>query len=479
MIKRFLLGAILLGLLTAFGGGAPEAALILLDDRERVSVNADGTAVTTDECTYLIKNYDGLRRMRSLRMHYNADYGSLEVTALSITKPDGRRIVLDPGKLSTVAVEDSQMESAIFDPAHKVLCVNVPGLEIGDTLEVATVEKLTKPRMPGEWSGIAVMQADHPIRSYEYTVELPEGKPLRAVCVKDEVPGTLKSGTREEKGRKIYWWRATDVPQAVPENAMPPMYSCTQRVLLSTVGTWEEVSRWYHRLCAPRLAAVSDGMRAKVAELTAGKRDGLEKIHALFQFVSQNIRYTGITDEESAPGYEPHDVSRTFERRHGVCRDKAALLAAMLDLAGFKAFPVLFMAGAPKDKEVPNIYFNHAITGVEMPDGSTLLMDATFETTAELFPAYLAGDPFLPAKETGGKLDTAPPVKAENNLLEIATEMAPDGAGGKTIVTAMKFTGVYDQMYRAAFSRWTWNETADFFAAKLRKIFPEIGRAHV
>ena len=85
-------------------------------------------------------------------------------------------------------------------------------------------------------------------------------------------------------------------------------------------------------------------MEAKARELAAGKSTQ-EIIEALFTFVSQEIRYMGITTEEEAPGYEPHDVSITFENRYGVCRDKAALLASMLRIAGVDAFPVIIMAG--------------------------------------------------------------------------------------------------------------------------------------
>ena len=62
----------------------------------------------------------------------------------------------------------------------------------------------------------------------------------------------------------------------------------------------------------------------KVEELPLEKIE--QKKLPLFQFVSQDIRYMGITTEEEAPGYEPHDVAITFENRYGVCRDKAALL---------------------------------------------------------------------------------------------------------------------------------------------------------
>lgn len=446
---------------------APEAALILLNDREYVTVNADGTSTSTDECVYRILNYKGLKQLQTLRFHFNSTYSTFQVTHLAIIKSDGRRITVDPEKNSAVSTESSQLSSAIFDPANKVMTVTVPGLEIGDTLEVTTVEKEIKTRLPGEFSDIAVMQADFPIEKYEYTIDMPAGKPLY-YCLKDEVPGTMTFSKTEKGQRTIYSWQARNVPAAVPEVAMPPMYTCTQRILTSTVKSWEDISRWYDRLCAPHLAKVNDAMKNKTAELISGKKSDMEKITALFQFVSQQIRYTGVTAEDDAPGYEPHDVDQTFNQKHGVCRDKAALLTAMLRLAGFKSYPVLFMSGSPKDKEIANIYFNHAIVAVEKDDGQYILMDPTFETTTELFPGYLAGDPFLVAKPQGETLRTAPPVKAENNLLQVNTAAGKDSAEME-----IKFSGIYDNMYRSAFSEWTPENIHAFFAGVLNEILPD------
>ena len=395
-MKKFFLWLSIFCVILCGSAGTPEAAIILEDDREEVIVNPDGTSTTVDKCVYRIVNHYGVQKMRELNLHYNSDYGSLQVTHLALVKPDGRRLVLDHAGLSTIATESSQLSSSIFDPAQKILSVSVPGLEAGDILEVTTLEKQTKSRLPGHWSDIAVLQADFPINRYEYIVNMPSALPLAGICVKDEVPGTLTRSTVRKNDRIIYTFTAENVPQAIPEPAMPPMYTCTQRVLVSTVKSWEDISRWYDRLCTPHLEKVNDAMRQKTAELIAGKKNEAEKIMALFQFVSQQIRYTGVTDEESAPGYEPHDVDRTFNQRHGVCRDKAALLTAMLRLAGFKAFPTLFMAGSPKDSEVANIYFNHAIVAVETAAGQYQLMDPTDESTTELFPAYLAGFPICP-----------------------------------------------------------------------------------
>lgn len=473
-MKKFLCFAAAILLLTLHGAAKtfPDADVVLLDDQETVTYQTDGTDERTDFCRYQILTYKGLKEMRTLEMHYNSTYGSLKVTQLELTKADGRTVKLDPAKLAKSGIDSSQMQSRIYDPAQKRLAVTVPDLEVGDILTVATRRRTLKPRLPGQWSDICVMQADFPILNYQYTVNAPAIKPLLATAVKDPVPGTLTHSRETQGDRIIYRWHARNVPQALPEPAMPELYTCCQRVLVSTVGKWQDISRWYDALCAPRLAKVNAAMRRKTAGLTAGKTTEMAKITALFQFVSQQIRYTGITDEEHAPGYEPHDVDQTFDRRHGVCRDKAALLVAMLRLAGIKAYPTLFMSGVPKDPEVPNIYFNHAIVAAEV-NGKYVLMDPTFETTRELFPSYLAGDSFLVAKPDGDTIHTAPPVKAESNLLTINTtaELAADGR--LTGKITLDFTGVYDQMYRAAFSEWDPDKIRDYLHSHLRNVLPD------
>ena len=99
------------------------------------------------------------------------------------------------------------------------------------------------------------------------------------------------------------------------------------------------------------------GNEADGADLTAGAATDMDKIKALFYFVSNKIRYMGITPEKDRPGFEPHDVCITFDKKYGVCRDKAALLVSMLRLAGLNAYPVLVSVGTHKDAEVPDPVF--------------------------------------------------------------------------------------------------------------------------
>ena len=164
---------------------------------------------------------------------------------------------------------------------------------------------------------------------------------------------------------------------------MPSFASVAQSVLVSTAKSWEDVSRWYWNLCLPHLEATNEAISNKVAEIVKSLDGEDEKIRAIFKFVSQEIRYMGLTLEEESPGYAPHDVHVTFDNRYGVCRDKAALLVAMFRIAGIKAYPVLISVGPKMDADVPLPYFNHAIVAVETSNGGEgggcMLMDPTNE----------------------------------------------------------------------------------------------------
>lgn len=449
----------------------PDADSVLVYDLEEITYQPDGLGTGTDDFYQKVLNESGRKQLRELSFRYNSTYEKLEVLTVEIIRPDGKIAKIDPAS-GRETIDASQMGSNIYDPANKVFTIAVPGLEIGDMLHVKSRETTLKARIPGQWSGYNVLQADVPFLYYEVRINAPESRPLAAKAIKDEVPGTVSFQEKRENGRILYTWIARNVPQVIPEPGMPPMYTTVQRLLTSTAKDWKEISRWYYQVSRPRLDAVTPAIRAKTAELIRNCRTPEEKIMALFQFVSQQVRYMGITAESEAPGYEPHDVSMTFDRRYGVCRDKAALLVSMLELAGFKAFPVLFLAGDPKDDEVPNNYFNHAITAVELAPGKYQLMDPTYETTTELLPAAMSNMSYLVAKPEGETLLRSATVPAEANLLRVSTTAVITPAGKLSGESVLRFEGINDQIYRDAFSRWQPDYRRQFFAAQVKRAIP-------
>ena len=177
-------------------------------------------------------------------------------------------------------------------------------------------------------------------------------------------------------------------------------------------------------------------------------------VRALFDFVSREVRYMGAMAESEAPGYEPHDVSLTFDNRYGVCRDKAALLVAMLRMAGIDAWPVLINVGPRKDPQVPQPYFNHAIVAADSGDPADpyLLMDPTSETTRSLLPEYLCEMSYLVARDEGEGIRETPPLPVEQNLLRAETVYTLHADASADVTTTLSFAGVNDAAYRGYFA---------------------------
>ena len=176
----------------------PDANTVLLDDTEYIRYNPDGSSVATDKFSYRILTEKGRDDLRTLAFSFHSSYEKVSVTELSVTKPDGRIIRLEPDNLSVTTIDHSQMSVRIYDPNSKQLSITIPNLEVGDTLNVSVEEKNFKSRIPGQWSGFAVLQSNCPVLNYTYTIDAPAERPLRSIAVKDEIKGTL-TYSRTEK----------------------------------------------------------------------------------------------------------------------------------------------------------------------------------------------------------------------------------------------------------------------------------------
>jgi len=452
----------------------PDSDYVLIDDFIQIEYQPDGTSETWDDTAVKILTEKGKRANRTLSLSFNISYGTNRFTRVQVIKPDGTVNEIDIATQSKVMVDPGQMSSNIYNPNSKVLKLSVPGLEIGDTLRYIAHRIKTKTVVPDTWSDYQVFEHTSPIERTTYQVIAPKALPLAKIALKAEIPGTVSFNelTSEDGDQIVYTWEVKDVPRMFDEPNMPKRYTVVQRLLVSTIETWEDLSKWYWELCLPRLETTTPEMEAKANDLPEGCTNTLDKIEAIFNFVSQDIRYMGITTEEEAPGYEPHDVSITFENRYGVCRDKAALLAAMLRIVNVEAFPVIIMAGPKKDEEVPQPFFNHAVTAALGDNGEYVLMDSTDENTKDIFPSYLQNMSYLVARPEGETLLTSPIIPATDNLLKISSTGSLDGTGTLTAQSTLAFEGINDTVYRGYFSKIKPEERKRFFEGHLKKSMP-------
>ena len=451
----------------------PDADLVYLDDVTRIEYAPDGSYTSESDERILALTDKGRRALRSTTLYVSRRYGDAEFVKVEIIGTNGVARAVDFRKTLKEATDNSSTSANIYDPLDRKITCAVQGIEVGEVRRVVTRESVKKPRMRDAFATSALMESTHPIVHALFEVVTPPGRPIANVKLRHPLEGTVKRLPDETlpDGRTRMRWEARNVPQAFPEPDMPSFSSVAQKLLVSTTKSWEDVSRWYWKLCLPRLEATNQAMTNKVAELLKGCATEPEKIRALFKFVSQEIRYMGLTLEDESPGYAPHDVHITFDNRYGVCRDKAVLLVAMFRIAGIDAYPVLIYVGPKMDEDVPLPYFNHAIAAVAQAGKGFLLMDPTNENTKDLLPAYLMDRSYLVAHPDGIPLKVVPVKPARENAFcaETSGTLEPDGSA--LMRTSATFGGVND-LYRGGFVKKTPKERRRVFETVLRAVYP-------
>lgn len=434
---------------------------------------ADGTGECQDEEFVKVLTEKGKRANRTISQSFMLPYSTVEVVRLEVVKPDGQVVPVDVPANAKETIDDSQMSMNIYDPNMRVLRVNIPKVEIDDVVHSVTRQTIERPYMPGEFAEESVLEGQGYIRHLSYEVHAPPDRPLKRIALRDEIPGTVQSSTQTNaEGELVYDWEVANVPRMFDEPSMPPYEMVLQRLLVSTTPDWQAVSKWYWELSKPHLDATTPEMKKTVDELIAGAETDLDKVKAVFYHVSKKIRYMGLTPEKDRPGFEPHDVKLTFDKKYGVCRDKAALLVSMLQEAGLNAYPVLISVGMKRDAEVADPFFNHAIVGVELKPGDYVLMDPTDENTRELLPYYDCDQSYLICRPDGEKLMTSPIEPPAKNMMRVKTTGVLGADGALEAKSELWFEGVNDDSYRNAFAHMKPDDKRRFFEQRLKQAMP-------
>lgn len=450
----------------------PDADSVLVEGLDETYYNSDGTYVSENSNTIKILTEKGRREESVISLSYNARYGSAKIVELKVTGLDGIVRDVDFSKTTKEATDNSSVSANIYDPMDRKIVCTIPGLKVGEVIFYRTRRETKKPRVKDNYADIFVFEWTCPILKQTVRIIAPKDRPLKRMAIRNPINNVKYSSKILSDGRTEHIWVALDSPQAFAEPDTPPLYKLVQNLYVSTAEDWQTISKWYWDLCVPHLSKTTSAISNQVSKIVAScgeKVSDYDKISAIYKWVAQEVRYMGLTMEETSPGYAPHDVNITFDNRYGVCRDKAALLTAMLRIAGFEAYPVLIHAGAKMDNEVPLPYFNHAITAVRAPGNKKadkagyILMDPTDESSRDIMPAYLGDRSYLVATPFGETLHVSNVPPALKNSLDVVSEGSFEKDGSILVKSVIKFKGLNDNAYRHGLLKMTSDNRRRFF----------------
>jgi len=352
----------------------PDANGLIVFEDTRTVFQEDGSSTSREHALVKVLTDKGKQMFATRKLPYHKRYSTVNVLLARVIKKDGRVVPVPKESMKDGTMAETQAMN-ILEENFRRINVTFPGLEVGDSIEM-DVESISQPIVKGHYNDIMLFQSGEPILRKEVVIDGPASNPLRFVVRNGKV-----DSSRETKGdRIIYRWKVSDSPKVQEEMAMVPITDIGVKVVASTFKDWKGLSRYGASLNAGKTEP-SEAMTTKVKELTAGLTTDKEKIMAIFRYVSQKIRYMGSSMDLGA-FIEPHAASYTFEKQYGVCRDKSLLMMTMLKEIGVDSYDTIINVSQQTEKEIPVIYFEHAICAVVLKDGRIIYMDPTLELSS-------------------------------------------------------------------------------------------------
>jgi hypothetical protein len=273
---------------------------------------------------------------------------------------------LGPGREAEASREEAT-ETALNAESYsdvRTIALTAPEAHVGDVVAAEWLSDGPLP-FPFEWwqpslRGLALARG-------ECRVQLPKGWELRwraTGLTLRELPAPSEGGRGFAVGPLAGRGEEPEAPQGSfdqPLVAFRFLDPSSKR----TFEDWNHIAGWYFGLSAPAFAA--DQVPGELVARASG-REPLERLRAAAHEVQKAIRYEAI--ELGARKWEPSPAGDTWSRRYGDCKDKAVLLAAVLEAQGIRARPVLTCTRNARDidPEWPDPHqFNHCIVAIEWP----------------------------------------------------------------------------------------------------------------
>lgn len=368
---------------------------------------------------------------RQYAFQYQADTQRVELKGARVYRADGS---VDE------AIESG--EAAANDPSismytsARTYYVQFPRLEPGDVVELRyRVDDVTPRNEFADYFGdVVYMQNDEPVAHAEYVLIAPKSRKL----VVDAKVNGVKETISETADSKIYRFSVDNVPALVPEAMMPPWSELLGFIHVSTYTDWNDLGAWYWGLVQEQLD-LDQETRAKLKEITKDSKTDLEKVKAVYAWVTKNTRYVAL--EFGIYGFKPRRCVQTVNRGWGDCKDKATVIVTFLRELGIDSNLVVLRTGMRGNfrSKVPSLApFDHAIAYVPSLD---LYLDGTAENTGIFeLPVMDQGALGLLILDGKAKLVRLPSADPTKNVIDRTLDLRldKDGDARFTITTEVR-----------------------------------------
>jgi transglutaminase-like putative cysteine protease/tetratricopeptide (TPR) repeat protein len=436
---------------------APEkyAPVTVLYEEDKNSLDAEGRVTNVHRLVYRIETQAGVEGWSESSVEWEAFYQKEPTLRARVIRPDGGAVELDQKTITDVPARNEEDGTYSDERIHKA---PLPALGVGAIVESETTRVDKEPYFSGGGVYRFYLQRGVPIARTRIIVEAPATLPIQYkvgflpdLAVKDETSGGV---------RRLVFEQGHLDPLVNSDIGLATSLPRVPSVEVATGTSWASVAASYRALAEPRIQPDQvrefvRGVGGAQAPSSADDAARLAFIQALVSKLHKEVRYTGIEFGQSK--LQPETPAEVLKRHYGDCKDKAALLVAMLRASGIPANLALLNAGPGRDvtPELAGMnQFDHAIAYVPpaAPGGKPIWIDATAEfTRVGDLPYGDQGRLALIIAEGSKDLTPTPEARPEDSVLVETRDFTLADYGPARAVESSQTTGYVDSAYRAEY----------------------------
>jgi tetratricopeptide (TPR) repeat protein len=341
---------------------------LLVDEQQAIDRNGDAGQYLLWRT--LITDASGLGSAGRVEVSFDPSYQKVLLHAFAVWR-DGRRL----DRLADARIELLRREAGLENESidgRKTLMVILNDVRVGDVVEVSYSILGQNPVHGPSHDGSLTTAFEMPVDRLFASVTSRSPRRLRVQAVRtDGIPAI-----RDEDAVQRWQLERSNVAAIQPEDGTPSDYAVFPRVDYSDDADWHEVAEWGVRLFKvdPELGP---DLGHRIEAWRASGLKGQALASAALSLVQDEVRYFSASLGENS--HRPKTPARTWADRAGDCKDKTALLVAILQRLGFDAKPALVSSSAGRslrDVLPGHDAFDHAIVRLQL-DGRTWWLDGT------------------------------------------------------------------------------------------------------
>jgi len=427
--------------------GKHDEATVLLNDVQ-FTFDAAGRSVETNHLIFRVDTQQGVENWAEVSGEWESWHQSKPEIKARVITVDGTVHWLDGKTLTDVPVHENAPDLYTDERRYGG---PLPAVAPGSIVEQEVIIRDTSPLFS---AGVVLrwgLAWSVPVNHTRFVLAHPDSLPLHYqvhLLPDASVVKSLQSGIETITVDQGPLPAFQDAPDHLPSDVV-----IRPQIEFATGTSWQQVASEFARLTNEKLRTAD--VQPLIAKLNLKDSSRNDRIRRIVAALHKNIRYTGVEFGESA--LIPQFPSETLKRKYGDCKDKAALLVAMLRASGIPASLALLDSGPGRDvnADLPGIgMFDHAIVYVPASNSDPdLWIDATAEySQVGTLPWMDYGRSALIVADGTATLKLTPPLTAEQNVTREFRLFSLPEYGNATIIETDDEVGPAEADFRDYYS---------------------------